>query len=248
MVKKTDYNPERLRTIESLENEHFWFAPRRRRLLKIISRHVPLGSKILDIGCGTGRLCNALIQDGYAAYGTDPYIVASGLDPRRYREGTCDQLPFETGSFDAACAFDVFEHVDDIAALQECRRVLRPGGLLLVSVPAFPVLWSERDTVAGHKRRYTRPMLKSLFANGGFELLDLSGFQFFLLPLMFLNRLGESRKNNCVRREDHVSPRTNRLLRQINNWEVSLPHCLQPPVGSSLIAVCRAASDTSTAI
>lgn len=238
----TDYRSERLRVIADLESRHFWFVPRRRRLLDLVCRHLPARSRVLDVGCGTGGFCDDLRLRGHEVLGTDPHAAAMGLDPVWYREGTSDRLPFPDANFDAVCLFDVLEHVDDAAALRECRRVLRPGGQLFVSVPAYAALWSQRDVVAGHKRRYDRPMLRALLKSAGFELRELGGYQFFLLPLVWWNRAGSRRGADCVAGEDRVSPALNRALRWINEREVSLAASLwTPPFGSSLIAVSRLA-------
>ena len=79
-------------------------------------------------------------------------------------------------------ARDVLEHVDDDAALGECPRALRPGGLLVVLVPAWPALWSDRDVRAGHLRRYRRRGLRKLVESAGFTVAELRGYQFVLLP------------------------------------------------------------------
>ena len=238
----TDYRSERLRVIAQLESEHFWFVPRRRRLLDLVSRALPAHSRVLDVGCGTGGFCEALRLRGHEAFGTDPHAAEMGLPADRYIAGTSDRLPFPDANFDAVCIFDVLEHVDDVAAIRECRRVLRPGGHLFLSVPAYASLWSQRDTVAGHKRRYNRPMIRALLKAGGFDLSELSGYQFFLLPLIWWSRSGRKRSADCVAREDTVSPPLNRVLRRINEWEVSMASSLwAPPVGSSLVAAARRA-------
>ncbi|MBC8041620.1 MAG: class I SAM-dependent methyltransferase [Opitutaceae bacterium] len=242
VVPAVDYQADRLRVIASLEASHFWFVPRHRRLLDVVSRYLPPARRVLDVGCGTGGFCDALRSRGHEVFGTDPHALEIGLDPAWYLRGTSDHLPFPDASFDAVCVFDVLEHVDDAAAITECRRVLRPGGHLFVSVPAYASLWSQRDVVAGHKRRYNRPMLRSLLAVGGFQLLELGGYQFFLLPLVWWNRLGSGLRDTCVSREDNISHFANRMLRRINHWEVSLASVFRaPPVGSSLIAVARIA-------
>ncbi len=236
----TDYRSERLHIIAKLESEHFWFVPRRRRLLDLVSRTLPARARVLDVGCGTGGFCAALRLRGHEAIGTDPHAAEMGLPPDRFVPGTSDRLPFPDASFDAVCIFDVLEHVDDTAAIGECRRVLRPGGYLFLSVPAYASLWSQRDTVAGHKRRYDRPMVRALLETGGFKLRELSGYQFFLLPLIWWSRSGRKRAADCVAREDTVSPSLNRVLRRINHWEVSLTALIgAPPVGSSLVAAAR---------
>lgn len=241
-----NYDAQRLETLAALENNHFWFVPRRRRLINLIKAYLPLDHCLLDLGCGTGGLCLDLRNRGYSAIGVDPHVKSLGLDPTFYQEGTTENIPFTDASFDAVSAFDVLEHVDDQLALRECRRVLRPGGLLFVSVPAYKWLWSERDIVAGHQRRYNRPALRALLTNTGFELCELSGYQFFLLPFVFLSRFGSQRRTGCVSREDDVSPLSNRILSGINQCEVSLATWIRPPIGSSLLAVARRLPSGST--
>jgi SAM-dependent methyltransferase len=237
---ETEYRSARLRVIGQLESEHFWFVPRRRRLLNLVRRRLPGPARVLDVGCGTGGFCGALRRLGHDAVGLDPHAAEMGLPPGRFYSGTSNRLPFPDAHFDAVCIFDVLEHVDDAAALKECRRVLRPGGQLFLSVPAYASLWSQRDTVAGHRRRYNRPMLRSLLRTGGFDLHELSGYQFFLLPLIWWNRSGRKRAADCVAREDQVPPALNRLLRWINELEVSIASTVwAPPLGSSLVAAAR---------
>lgn len=231
------YAAERVRALAEREREgHFWFAPRRRRLLDLLAKRLPPGAAFLDVGCGTGGLVNALRARGVNAQGVDPHAVATGLDPAAFSSGRADALPWPDATFDALGAFDVIEHVDDEAALREFRRVLRPGGLLFVSVPAYPSLWGERDVEAGHLRRYTRRSLRARLAASGFVLKHVSGYQFFLLPLVWWNR----RARGSTRREDEVARPLNRLLRAVNSAEVALSRLAPPPVGSSLIAAARA--------
>lgn len=241
VVPPVDYRADRLHVIAALEHSHFWFVPRRRRLLDVVSGHLHASSRVLDIGCGTGGFSDALRGRGHTVFGTDPHARELALDPAWYVPGTSDRLPFPNASFDAVCAFDVLEHVDDATALAECRRILRPGGHLFVSVPAYTALWSQRDVVAGHLRRYDRPLLRTVLTAAGFRLVEQSGYQFFLLPFVWWSRQGSGRRDNCVSREDDISPLANRVLLRVNQWEVSLASFFRaPPFGSSLIAVCRA--------
>src|SRR5262245_61971007 len=152
--------------------------------------------RLLDLGCGTGGVLPHLA----------PYGEAIGLDPApeaakycRQREvpmvvGSGLELPFADGSFDAVLALDVIEHVaDDVALLREARRVLRPGGVLLVTVPALPWLWSSHDDVNHHFRRYTLTTLQQSLGRGGFRRERVSYYNATLLPLAiarkFIQRL-----------------------------------------------------------
>lgn len=95
------------------------------------------------------------------------------------------RLPFKTDAFDLVCLFDVLEHLDDDgAALTEVRRVLRPGGRVLIHVPAHPLLFAQNDAVSGHRRRYTRRRLRRVVEESGLEVQRLSGSDLLLLPLI----------------------------------------------------------------
>ncbi len=135
-----------------MEDVHWWFVGRRRILLQLLDRYLgPNGSherRILDVGCGTGTMLTHLATFG----------KAEGVDID-----------------DEVTALDVVEHLDDdAAAFREMRRVLRPGGLLLVTVPAHRFLWGDQDEVNLHKRRYSSAELRDRLVSTGFDVLRLS--------------------------------------------------------------------------
>jgi SAM-dependent methyltransferase len=173
------------------EREHWWFRARefilRRQLERMISTgRVPVRPRILNIGAATGRSSQWLATLGDVAsleYDRDCCRLTrerTGLD---IVEGTILDLPWEYGSFDVVCAFDVIEHVeDDIGAVAEMKRVCRRNGILFVTVPASPLLWSEHDEINHHFRRYRIGELKALFQ--GCDILLCSGFNSLLfLPI-----------------------------------------------------------------
>lgn len=103
--------------------------------------------------------------------------------------GRAEELPFPDGSFDAVCLFDVLEHLeDDRAALAEVRRVLKPGGLLFISVPLHPGLWSAHDVACGHFRRYRPDDLETLAVSCGFGIVEKRHFVSLSLPLAWVAR------------------------------------------------------------
>jgi SAM-dependent methyltransferase len=98
-------------------------------------------------------------------------------------------LPFKNNSFDLVLALDVIEHIDDdVHALTECRRILRPGGLIIVTVPAFMWLWSPWDEALGHRRRYTAFMLTEAMRRAGLAVHKMTYTFFFVFPIAVLVR------------------------------------------------------------
>ncbi|WP_166212092.1 class I SAM-dependent methyltransferase [Cognatiluteimonas telluris] len=237
---------ERLDLIAEGEAAHFWYGPRRALLLDTIAAAgLATGSRVLDVGCGTGGLVRALLERGYDARGIDPWALRSGLDPARHVVGQAEAVPAGDGSADAVCAFDVLEHADDGLALAEFARVLVPGGRLFVSVPAHAWLWSARDTLAGHRRRYSRRMLRRRVADAGFEVERIFGYQCLLLPLLAAARaMARLRGRDDTSAEDRPGPFVNAALLAINRSELVFGRVLRPPTGSSLVLVARRRSET----
>ena len=235
------FHRERLEPIAAAEEAHFWHAPRRSLLLDTIAASgLAPGSRMLDVGCGTGRMVRELQARAMQARGMDPWARESGLPAPDFVAGQVEAIPMPGESVDAVCAFDVLEHVDDARALAEIHRVLAPGGLLFASVPAHAWLWSVRDELAGHRRRYTRRVLRERVAAAGFEVHRLFGYQALLLPLLAAARAwSRLRGHRDTSAEDDPNARGNALLRAINRGEVAFGRIARPPVGSSLVVVAR---------
>ena len=152
-----------------LEREHWWFKARS----KIIESHVEqliggfTNAKILNVGVATGATSMMLTRFGEVTsleYDKDCCQFLKEQLNFDVIQGSVTELPFEDQRFDLVCAFDVIEHVaDDSLALHEMVRVCKPGGRIVVTVPAFMSLWSEHDEINHHFRRYTKESLQSLF-------------------------------------------------------------------------------------
>lgn len=234
---------ERLEMIREIEAGHFWFLPREKLLQRTLAAHRRPPAVVLDVGCGSGQWSRRLQGAGYRVCGTDIWPEPPpGMAADEYATGVAEALPWPDASCDVLTLLDTLEHVDDLAALKEAHRVLRRGGLLLVSVPAFPSLWSERDRKAGHRRRYTRGSLQTALHAAGFEVRQIFGFQLFLLPLLWCSRQLMRVRPTQLTAEEKPSRWTNRLLRAINETEVWLGGIGRPALGSSLIAVARKAT------
>ncbi|MFO8058990.1 MAG: class I SAM-dependent methyltransferase [bacterium] len=173
-------------------------------ILKGLKKAMPPPARVLDAGCGVGTLYLALLAEGYQSAGVDSSPLClerlSFKMSRGRQTGTITReagpftiaelnaLPFPDLSFRAVVSGEVLEHLpDDGGAASELVRVLAPGGVLLVTVPANPKLWSVEDEWAGHKRRYRPDELKSLFESRGLETIDLHHWGW---PVIYLyNRL-----------------------------------------------------------
>jgi SAM-dependent methyltransferase len=239
-VTPATFPRERLQMIAERERTHFWHAPRHRLLLDTIADYKrPYQSPLLDVGCGTGALVEALAERGFDAFGLDPWASACQLDATRFRTGQVESIPWPDRSFSMVCAFDVLEHADDGRALQELSRVLAPGGRLFLSVPAYDWLWSTRDDLAGHRRRYTRALLRERLVQAGFSVERIFGYQFFLLALFAASRLwSRARGRTDTSSEDRPGPGLNFVLRMVNALEVAIGRrLLRPPTGSSLLLI-----------
>jgi len=141
------------------------------------------GRLVLDVGAGSGTFTNLLAARGFEVTSTD--VTDEALDVLRERvagsveRADATSLPFGAASFDAVVLGEVLEHVeDDAAALAEAARVLRPHGIVAVSVPRNPAWFSRSDEWAGHFRRYTRDQLESRVGGAGFEILSCKAWGF----------------------------------------------------------------------
>jgi SAM-dependent methyltransferase len=230
---------------------HWWFSGRRVLLERLLQRHLPAvrSPAILDFGCGTGG--NAL---AYAAFG--PVV---GIEPdrnalrfaksrsaaaRAYRITYCravgTALPLRSGTFDVVVASDVLEHIaDHEAAAREIARVLKPGGVLVFSVPAHPWLWSSHDEALWHQRRYRRADLLRLLASAGLEVHWLSYWNAVLFPAIALRRVLAPAPRGPVRLSDATLPPAfiNRALTRMLRLEARLLDWIRFPFGVSLVGV-----------
>lgn len=169
-------------------DERLWWYRGRRRIVMEVIRSLPLPrpARVLDAGCGSGRTMEELATLGEAV-GLEP--SPASLEVARSRgvgevvEGSLSAAPFADHSFDLATALDVIEHIDDDrGALAELRRVVRPGGFLVVTVPAYPSLWGPHDVANQHRRRYTRAGLLDAARSAGWQPVRTTHFNSILLP------------------------------------------------------------------
>lgn len=244
-------------TIDKIpEDNHWWFASRTRALNAVMRPLLPGGpdTRLLDVGCGAGNMIHHLSEYGQ--------VKGLEIDPRpvkkaRERGYDVDQfdatrpMPFDPATFDAVTALDVIEHnQDDVAILRDSYRILKPGGHIIITVPAFMWLWTHNDDLNAHVRRYTAKELRQKLRQVGFKVNRISYNNFFIFPLaatLLLLRRSANKKVNLashhVDKEEYqvemepASPPVNAVLTLVGKVEAALIRYINLPFGTSLIAV-----------
>lgn len=227
--------------IARVERRHWWFAGRREIVARTLERRLPAGASVVDIGCGTGFVLERLAER-FDAWGLEPDAgvrsrAAAGIVSRILPGSTDDVVALEGRRFQAVLLLDVIEHVDDdAAALRGAAQVLAEDGLLLITVPAHPWLWSEHDVMNAHRRRYTRAALRDALELAGLAPLHLTHFNTRLFPLALAHRLG--RRRDTLGALGVPAGWVNRALRTIFAGEAGTIE-RGYPFGLSLLALAR---------
>jgi SAM-dependent methyltransferase len=176
-----------------IEKEHWWYSARLDILMHFLETHLDLSRPVrsLDVGCGTGAAME-MFSRRFEAYGLDPSAQAIEFCRQRglsnLYHGELESYPAGQ-RFDLITFLDVLEHVeDDRGTLETARKLLNDGGKLLLTVPAFPSLWSPLDVMLHHKRRYTPRQLKDVVTSAGFSIRHLTYFNTLLFPVALVRR------------------------------------------------------------
>ena len=236
--------PDAYSEMASTEDWHWWFRGRRAITARVIgSLGLPAQARILELGAGTGGNLGMLAQFGAVQAGelddTARAIAArkTGVDCLRAR--LPDDLPFPAHSFDLVCLFDVLEHVeDDVSSLIAIRRLLRPDGRLLVTVPAHEWMWSPHDERLHHRRRYSRRTLEDAARAAGYRVARMTYFNLLLFPLAIITRTVDrvSRRQSSIGTSG-PSSWLNEALYRVFASEAGWTARSRLPLGMSLLAV-----------
>jgi SAM-dependent methyltransferase len=190
-------NPAEYEAMFAVEDRHWWYVGVRREVERWLDGLRPPGGarlRVLDAGCGTGGLLANLRTTAWRA-GVE--ISSHGIRLGRTRgraalvQGSVSSLPFADGSFDAVVSIDVLCHagVEERLAIEEAARVLRPGGRLLVQVPAFDWLRGEHDAAVWTRRRYRRAEITRLLTDAGLAARRSAYRNSLLFPAAAVARL-----------------------------------------------------------
>lgn len=237
-----------------LEAEHWWFRAKRELALQYLADSAS-GGMAVDVGCGTGELVFALHELGETTVlGIDLSHYALTLACRAARSrgeevqftlASAERLPLPDNSASCLVSMDVIEHLDDdVAALREYARVVRPGGRMIVAVPAYQWAWSEHDEALGHRRRYTSRQLVERAAEAGLVIERVTHYHSWLTPVAYVMRRTPVRlllrgSKKTAEEVSFVNPKVNELLLRVARAERRIGQRVRLPFGLSIMLVAR---------
>lgn len=238
-----------------VEDVHWWYLGHRRLYARLLDDYCPGAARgrVLDAGCGTG---------GFSAWLRDRYrpqrLVCLDISREALRRcgerglgelmhGTVENIPLPDDAFDLVLSLNVIYHrrvADDLAALREMRRVLSPGGYLLLNLPALEFLRGGHDVAVEGARRYRAGVLSELLRSAGFKPVKVTYFVFSLLPAIAAYRAWSRSDTGGDAVSDLWMPPA--LLNCGLSALLSLEACVAArwglPLGSSVTAIARARS------
>jgi SAM-dependent methyltransferase len=247
------------------EDRHWWYRGRRRIVCEELAQ-LPTGPtlRVLDAGWGSGRLLDELRDYGQVTgldLNPDSVEVARSRGHEDVVQGPVEQLPWPDETFDLVISLDMVEHTaDDRVTLRELRRVTKPGGYFLMTVPALRALWSSHDVFNNHFRRYDRRMMRALAAETGWSIERMTYFNSLLLPPAAAVRLLQRMRHRDLMRNGNGADISNESQHGRHSSDVELtPPWMSPllelpmklearwldhgrrrlPAGLSLLAVLR---------
>ena len=240
-------NEQEIARLARSDRTSWWIRGRRALVTAVLQRRLGRAAEgtVGDLGCGAGGMFGALGRFGdVVGIDVSPLAVAV-CRSKGYRGlaiGTLEQLPLRRESLQLAGMTDVLEHVeDDEQVIRECLRVMKPGGVLLITVPALRWLYGDHDRALGHFRRYTGDEMRGLFVRCGFQVERITHFNTLLLPLALVSRALSMLRHEAKPRADPLDCANpwNWLAYQALLAEEALIRMFDLPVGLSLLCVVR---------
>lgn len=231
----------------SLEERHFWHIAKREMCCDLIKGFAFPGRKIriLDVGCGTGKNVEVFGQFG-ESFGIDNEPLAVQFCRKRglqkVKISSSERIKHRSGLFDLVTMLDVLEHVDEKITLSEVKRVMKPGGLLIITVPAYQWLWSAWDVALHHRKRYTRGSLSKVLVTSGFTIIHTNYMYSFLLIPVICVRVFKSFMFKTKKYPSDFklsSPILNRVMLTLARVERIMSKIFPPPFGTSIVCIAK---------
>jgi SAM-dependent methyltransferase len=246
------FDADGIQRLVTAEDRHFWFRARNEIIAALARRPVQDlqdGFRILEVGCGSGNVLRVLqrLSDGRGVVeglelSAEAAAVARARTGLAVTDGYLSDLD-PSAAFDIVAAFDVLEHIaDEAGVLGEIRGCLRPGGRLILTVPAHQSLWSAFDVASGHERRYTRATLTRALRRSGFAVEYMTYFMSLLFPMIWVRRrlLREPDRDMgaLLDSEFQIVPGLNAVAYQMLRQEAHVIAARRHlPMGASIIAI-----------
>lgn len=258
--REEEYEQSGFKTLWAMQEKHFWYRGRHRFLLAAYDRYRLIGASswsAVDLGGGVGGWLRYLSDRraphfdlmALADSSETALRLAQGVLPMNIERYQVDLMNLGwVEKWDCAFLLDVIEHLpDDVEAMRQAAKSLKPGGYLFVTTPALHRFWSYNDELVQHLRRYDRRDFVNLALASGLELCDSRYFMFLLSPLYWLSRrtnvingINDERKEELISKTHQVpNAFINGILTAIFSTETPLGHWLQFPWGTSILGVFR---------
>lgn len=234
---------------QRLEETHWWFIGRQKVISqvlqqKIIPRHI---ERALDVGCGTG-FCTSLVTPlADSVYGVE--IADEMIQILKQKNKKLHILQGEwpnvaiNQTFKLVTLFDALEHIqDDRVALKKVESVLEPGGIVVLTVPAYMFLWSEHDVISHHKRRYTKEQMRAVISEStGLTIMRLTYFNtFFFIPIVLFRLIKNALGVRTSASDVFVMPKVlNSAMAWLFGLEGTLLRRMNFPFGTSLLCIAQ---------
>ncbi|MDH5721462.1 MAG: class I SAM-dependent methyltransferase [Spirochaetia bacterium] len=247
-----DYHADRFEENYRAEKKHFWFISRLERIIGVFNNYISIENSILEIGCGTAMIAQALKEKGYNIDISDlhrkslQYAKQKGIE-KRYQFNLFN-APFES-EYDVIAMFDVFEHIDDdIKAMKNIFKILKPEGWIILTVPAHMFLWNREDRISHHKRRYNKKRLKAILKQAGFQIVYSRYIFQLIMPLLLLRKILKPDSKNEVSREEYLKSKSinrfvNSILLFLCRIEAKIHRLIPDIFGGSILLAARKNND-----
>lgn len=230
---------------------NYWWHVAKRQLVKVLISNLklkPHKTSLVDVGCGTGKFLEEM--DKWANW--EQLIGLDGADEalkftRRRKAAQVKKadfekrLPLADNSVDIITSLDVVEHIaDDENLILEIGRILKPGGVVIITVPAHQWMWTYWDDILGHKRRHTRKSVSRLMKLANLETLKLSYFYSYLLPVALVFRFLKCKTGNAGKSDFVTLPEwLNQALIKMAQLETWIINYINIPIGLSVVCLAQ---------